>query len=434
MIDYSITNLYKNASWSVLYKVISAGLSFITVPLILHCLGTEKYGIWASVLSLASWIYYLDLGIGGGLRNKLTESLAEKDSIKARGYLNAAYLMLGIICTGVFFVGSLVICVFDAGGFLNGALKDENFNFILLATLLFSCINFTASLSNNIFYATQNASQVSLFNLLGQILFIMGLGLYSFLGVSELLWIAILEGSAQLLKNFFETIYAFRRYPFLRFSFSKITSNYSKGILSFGIQLFIMQIAALILNGTDNLIIMKYFGAEDVTAYSLCYKYFGLIQAFFVVIITPLYSAYTAAYTLQDARKIKKILRGSLRIYILFVVGLVISGILFPWFAKLWLQMDLAIPSDMIFLIGVYFVLLMFSHNFSTLVNGIGKITGTTVAVGLEAVLNVPLSIYLAVDCSMGVNGVILGSIAVMCIAVVVYPYIAIKEIRKMEG
>lgn len=434
MIDYSITNLYKNASWSVLYKVISAGLSFITVPLILHCLGTEKYGIWASVLSLVSWIYYLDLGIGGGLRNKLTESLAEKDLIKARGYLNAAYLMLGIICTGMLLVGSFIIYVFNVEEFLNCSLKDENFNLILLTALLFACINFTAALSNNIFYAAQNASQVSLFNLVGQILFVMGLGLYSVWGTHELLWIAILEGSAQLLKNFFETICAFRKYPFLRFSFSKITSNYSKGILVFGIQLFIMQIAALILNGTDNLIIMRYFGAEDVTIYSLCYKYFGLIQAFFVVIITPLYSAYTAAYTLRDARKIKKILQGSLRIYSLFVVGLVISGILFPWFAKLWLQMDLAIPYDMIFLIGFYFVLLMFSHNFSTLVNGIGKISGTTVAVGLEAVLNIPLSIYFAVDCSMGVNGVILGSIAVMCIAVITYPYLTIKAVRGMEN
>ena len=67
-ITYSSKKVFKNSALSVLYKGIGMVLSLISAPLILNCLGEEKYGVWVSLLSIVSWIYYLDLGIGNGLR------------------------------------------------------------------------------------------------------------------------------------------------------------------------------------------------------------------------------------------------------------------------------------------------------------------------------------------------------------------------------
>ncbi len=431
MIDYDFKNIYKNSILSAIYRMLSVGVSFITVPLLLHCLGTERYGIWASVLSLISWIYYLDLGIGGGLRNRLAESLVQKDIIKANGYLNTAYFMLGLLCIGIILIVIAILSFCDIKKWLNYSAYDENINLIILIALIFACVNFVAALANNIFYATQQAGQVSLFNLIGQILFAIGIVGYLFLGIHELLWVSILEGFSQLVKNVIETFSALKKFTFLRFSFESLSINYTKGVMVLGIQLFIMQIAALILNCTDNLIIAKYFGAENVAIYSICFKYFSIIESIFVSLITPLYSAYTAAYVDRNIKKIRQMLYKSLYLYLGFIGVTLLGVILFPWCIKFWLQMNLAIPYELIFLIGGYFLLLMFIHNFSVIVNGTGKIRETTVAVAIEAIINVPISIYLAVNCQFGVNGVILGSIIALCISAILYPYITLKILRE---
>lgn len=432
-LDYSNKSLYKNAIISALWKILAMVISFVSVPLLLRCVGVEKYGIWVTLLSVVSWIYYLDLGIGGGLRNKLAESLACDDFSRAREYLNASYLLLGAICL-LFVLGTgFLLLSADIGNLICYESIDENLNLVLFLALFFACVNFVMSLVNNIWYAEQQASLVGFFNLIGQAFWAIGIVLCLWLNASMLWIVAIVEGMAQLLKNILASLAAFAKYPVLRFTFGRIDRFCANGILLLGGQLFFMQIAALILNGTDNLIIMRYFGADDVTAYSLCYKYFGIIQAFFVVLITPLYSAYTVAYTKRDILWIKQTLRKSICFYGLFLLFICIAGLLCPYFMKFWTQTDIYIPPNLIFLIAVYFVLLMFSHNFSTLVNGVGRVTETTIAVGVEAVLNVPLSIFLAVYCDMGVDGVILGSIGVMCISVIIYPYVTWKIIKEME-
>ena len=50
-------------------------------------LGDEKYGIWATILSFISWIYYCDLGIGNGLRNKLASTIVIGDKEASKKYL-----------------------------------------------------------------------------------------------------------------------------------------------------------------------------------------------------------------------------------------------------------------------------------------------------------------------------------------------------------
>ena len=107
--------------------------------------------------------------------------------------------------------------------------------------------------------------------------------------------------------------------------------------------------------------------------------------------------------------------------------------LIFKPFAHIWLQRDLKFDTKLIFLTTLYYLMLMFSHNFSTFVNGIGVVNETTIAVVIQAILNIPCSVFFAINCGMGVNGIIMGSILCMCIVNVVYPYITIREFRKMK-
>ena len=129
-ITYSSKKVFKNSALSVLYKGIGMVLSLISAPLILNCLGEEKYGVWVSLLSIVSWIYYLDLGIGNGLRIRLSESLAEKKKEKAQKYISVSYAILSTISFVAFIVVAFFLKIIDLKSVLNihGDI-NENINY-----------------------------------------------------------------------------------------------------------------------------------------------------------------------------------------------------------------------------------------------------------------------------------------------------------------
>lgn len=432
-VNYGRKTIYRNSIMSVVYKFASMTLSLISTPFILECLGEEKYGIWATLLSLISWIYYFDLGIGNGLRNSLAASIAKNDVETSRKYLSVSYVILSALSGGMFIVVVIAFQFIDVGNLLKIELLDENVNTILIYALLFACINFVASLANNVLYALQKASAVIFFNTVAQIIFILSMIIYLATGIKLLLMVAVAEGATQLLKNIIESIYVYGKNPQLRFSFKKVDYSYANGIMSFGLQMFVMQLAALILNATDNFIITRFIGAAYVTPYNMCYKYFNMINGVFVVLITPLISAYTAAYAKKDIKWIHKTLWRSLYLYFIFLAGLIVASLIFKPFAKEWLQKELLYQQGLIFLVGLYFAMLMFTHVFSSLLVGLRSVKETTIAMIAGAIVNIPISILLVTKCGMGVNGVILGSVASMAIAVVVFPLKGIGVMKKLK-
>ena len=72
----------------MLMKPVSMVLNLIYTPLVLGYLGDIKYGIWAIILNIISWINYFDVGIGNGLRNKLSEKISLNDHEGANKYVH----------------------------------------------------------------------------------------------------------------------------------------------------------------------------------------------------------------------------------------------------------------------------------------------------------------------------------------------------------
>lgn len=423
----------KNAIASVLFKGIEYLLSFFTTPILLSCLGNYKYGVYTTALSFVSWIYYFDFGIGSGLRNKVSESIIGDDYETAHSCVNVAYVLVSIISIIAFLIILGVSTFFNFDAILNAHLTDENLNFILVIACLLACINFVLTLATNILYSLQKTALVSGLGIFSKALMVMALLMFKYFNQKTMLAVVILEGVAQLVKNIMALLGVKKSNKKLMPDFKNIDFKYSKSILGFGVQIFFMQIAALVLNSTDNIIIMRCFGATDVTSYSMCHKYFLIINTFYVAAIGPLWTTYTNAYTLKDVGYIKKIMKKALIFYGLTLGGIVVSVLLFKWFMKIYLGKELYYQSGIIVLVGIYYALLIFSHNFSAFVHGISKVKITTIACIIGAIGNIPVSIFLAINMKMRLNGVILGSIISLIITTSAYIYTTFKEIKKLE-
>ena len=432
-INYGSKNLKNNSTLSIVTKFISMGLSFIASPIILRCLGDEKYGVWTSLLGIVSWIYYFDLGLGGGLQNKLSTSLAQNRNDDAKKYVGTAYASLSVISFTGFVIGVILFLIIDIPGTFHYDTIGENVTLVLTVALFFACVNFVAKLVDNILYATQKAGYVGMFGLVTQILWIGVLVLYLITGNSHLLWFAIAQGAVNLIKNIIETLYIRIRFPQFKGAFRMIEKSYAKDIMNFGILLFINNIGSLILNTTDNLVISRYFGAADVTPYSFCQKFFSYIQAIFVAAVTPYYAAYTAAYAQNNTEWIVRTLKKLWKVWGLFTAFSLIGIFIFKPFSEIWLQKELNYQEGLIPLFAGYYILLMFGHTVSSFVNATYQTKKIVIPSLISAIINIPVSIWLSVNAGMGLNGVVLGSIVSMVIAIGCTVYVVFTSLVKIK-
>ena len=69
----------KNIIASFLIRGIDALIYLLLVPITLGYLNPYEYGVWLTLNSILVWFNSFDIGLGNGLRNKLTIALAEND-------------------------------------------------------------------------------------------------------------------------------------------------------------------------------------------------------------------------------------------------------------------------------------------------------------------------------------------------------------------
>ena len=164
-------NFLPNVSLSVLYKVINMCIVFTTIPLLLNYLEKELYGIWVTIFSLVNIVFFVDGGIGNGLKTKLTEALSLKDFKLAKTYISTAYISIIFIAVIILIIGTLLIFNLNLKDLFNSSvLSNREIQNILFITLILIIAGFVLNLYRSFYYASQQTSKVELSLLIYQIL------------------------------------------------------------------------------------------------------------------------------------------------------------------------------------------------------------------------------------------------------------------------
>lgn len=426
--------IVSNIGISMLMKPISMLLGMVYTPIALAFLGDEKYGVWTIILNIVSWINYFDIGIGNGLRNKLTEAIATNDTRSAKTYVSTAYA--GTIGISVIFciLITAVWNIFGLSSFFRLDTGDENANLIVFISVLFVCINFVVSLSRTSAYAIQQPGIISVAGVIGQALQIGAVFLISKLLFNQsLMAIALIYGVVSIADSIIVHLAVTRKREYLRPKLSEADRRHMKALLTLGAGFFLMQISTLVLNTTDNLLISNMYGSAEVTPYSMVYKVFYMLVQIHGIIIMPMWSAYTEAAVQRNMAWIRKTMRRINLITLLFATGAVIGIFVFEPLAAIWLGKRLEYGTTLIVIVAVYMIIQMFSNNYSSLLCGVGHIKVSTIISAVGAILNIPLSILFARTCGMRLSGVILGSLSVMMISFIVLPVVSYRWLKEKE-
>jgi O-antigen/teichoic acid export membrane protein len=404
--------ILKNILWSVGLKGVNALISFIIVPLYLSLLTELAFGIWLTVSAVLQWFNFFDLGIGNGLRNKLAEALAQKNYQLGRIYVSTTYALVSVIAVGMF------ILFFGANFFFTWAnvfeapadlASDVNGMVIILFCLFIP--QFVAQLIKMVVTADQRPALSNLMNTMVNVLQLTAVFLLSQYGRGSLENLAWAIAGINLFIPIVASVYLFSdRYRELRPSFSHVDLKYSNSLLGLGATFFLLQGAALVVFMTDNLIITKVLGPEEVPAYNISYRYFNLAMVFFSLVTTPFWSAFTDAFVKEDFHWIKKMLKRLFLLWMAMAIGVVLLIFMAPYVYHFWIGDTIKIPSALNWAMGAWVILSALLSIFGTFLSGVGKLRVSLFHAGFVIIINIPLSIWLAQYSMLGSAGVILAS------------------------
>lgn len=403
----------KNIAGSVLIKGWSCIVQLLLVPVTLGCLNQYEYGIWLTISSILLWVDQFDIGLGNGLRNKLAEAIARNELERARCLVSTTFVMLILIVVPILLISLWFVYNFDLNAFLN---IDEtyvsNIRDVLVVSVSLVGATFIFKFIGNVYLALQLPAINNLLVVAGQTLSLVGIFILSLSGREvSLLEIACVYTVSPLLVYVASYPLTFTRYKYLRPSLCLFDKKELDGLFSLGIKFFFVQIAGLVIFATSNILISRLLSPADVTPYQISYKYFSLTIMLFTLIAAPLWSATTDAYTKGDWEWIKRMMNKMKKVMIAFFVLLgvmfAVSGLVY----HVWIGNEVEISYMLSFLMALYMALLIFSTCYSNILFGIGKIRVITVVTVLEAVVYIPLAIFLGYK--VGLYGIVIALILV---------------------
>lgn len=406
--------VWNNILGSGVLKVINIIITLLVVPMTIDYISADKYGIWLTLSSIIAWVSYFDFGLGHGFRNKFTEALARNDFDLARQLVSTTYTCLSII----FFVILIVILsinrILNWGEILNISqdYNSELTNVFALLAICF-CSNCVVNTFNMLLIANQQTAKASLIQTATQIAGLVGITIVTHVTSSSLLWLAIVYSLIPSILLIFISIYAFifTKYSRYRPSFKLFRKNLVKYIVGLGGKFFIIMLSTLIIFQCINLIITRLLGPLEVTQYNIAYKYFNVTYMAFVIILTPVWTAFTDAYVKRDISWMKRMMRKmeyvSLGMSIIVILMMLCSKFVF----KLWIGNNVNISNTTVFMVGLFIMSLNTANTYMFLINGVGKVQLQMYIYIFFAVFSIPLMIIWGRE--YGIIGIILPS----CIA-----------------
>lgn len=411
-ITNSIKNKYKSNSKLVknviaAFVIKGAGflINIVSLPLYINYFENKSaLGIWFTMLVLVGWILSFDIGVGNGLRNKLTIALVNQDYEEGKRLISSSYGVMGGL-TLVLAVIIAIICSFvNWNSLLNidTSIIDSNTLSNSIAIMMISLLwCFFSQIVRGQIYALQLSSvnnflQMSTNVLMVAILFILPKNVDIAIKFTTL---SIVYAIIVNLPNTIATI-IIHKYTILKKcspSFCYITIKATKAVVGLGFLFFIAQILYMIISVTNEVFISSCFNPKYCVDYQIYFRLFSLLGTLIMLALTPLWSEITKAYAEKRYIWIYKLNNYLSLVAIVTVAVQCVMLIVLQPVINLWLGKD-AILVDYFtaFYFLMYSVEMIWISVQSTIVAGIGKLKTQLILYSIAVTIKIVLILWIS--------------------------------------
>lgn len=298
-----------SASASFAARGLSILTGLISVPLTLHYLGPERYGVLMTITSGIILMAFADLGLGNGVVNAISQADGAKDRWRAEVAVSSAFFMLSgiailIVVAFLLTPHSAWLTLFNIRSAL--AIKDIQST---VAVIVFSfAISLPFGVSQRVQIGFQEGYNNNLWQMGGSVLGLIGL-LIAIHFRASLPWLVLSIAGAPacaLLCNF---AYQFGwARPWLRPRIASFRWSKCHELLRSGLVFCSITVFALLGTNSDNIIIAHSCGSVAVAEYSVVQKLFSVLYMIHYI-AGPLWPAFSEAHARGDIRWMKSAFR-----------------------------------------------------------------------------------------------------------------------------
>jgi O-antigen/teichoic acid export membrane protein len=381
------------AAASLIQKALTIVISFVSVPLTVHYLGPERYGVWLTISSLLVWMAMTDFGLSGNaLVNVLSEAHGRDDRQAAREYASstvwaliavAAFLAIVTIASFPFIPWSSVFRV--------STVPVHELSLACALTLAFFIIGLPLSVQYSIYSAYQDGFLSNAWGIAMNVSTLVALVIVTRFhgGLPQL--VLALSGTRAFLGLISVYYVFFKRYRWLLPVPSAVRWHCVRRLFKLGAKYFMIQLGALGIYQSQPMIITQLLGPAKVMIFVVAQKIITLPMDVIYMVTAPLIPAFGEA----KARNHWKWIHGAYRnatlaslaagVPVMVAIALVAKPLIRVWAGPA------AVPdTSLILWLSLYNLI------------GVALMAGGQLLVGLERLNGFTLSIIL---CSLGSIG-----------------------------
>lgn len=402
------SNSIKNSLTILIGNMISYIMGFIAQALFIYILNIEYLGLNGLFTNVLSMLSIFELGIGSAIVFNLYKPIAENDKLKIAKLMNFYKKTYNIIALLIFSCG-LVILPFITF-FVGEVTVDVNIYLIYFLFLVSTSVSYLIVYKRNIIEANQQKYIINIIHSLYLIILNIAQLIILYLTKNYYAYL-IVKIVCQLLENIIVTAVANKKYPYLnKYKKEKLDEATSKDIFKRVKALIFHKVGGIVVLGTDNILISKFFGVATVGLYTNYNTIITAVNTIFSQVITSTTASVgnLAVENNSDKMYITFKKMRFLNFYISCFTSVCILLVIQP-FITLWIGSDYLINFITVILLVFNYFQSVQRTVYSTFKDAAGIWIEDKFVPLLESLLNIVFSILFIKIC--GLPGVFIGTL-----------------------
>lgn len=406
--------------------------SLVTVPLTLHYLGLERYGMWMTISSTIAMFSFADLGIGNGLLNAVSEAHGRGDRESAANYVSSAFFAL-IVVAGVVGLAFALAYPYVPWARIFNVTSPKAIAEAGPAVAVF-VVSFLISMPLGVVQRVRMGYQEGFIDSIWATAGSLGAFACVVLAVrmrAGLPWLVFAMATVPAFVQLVNAGVLFgSHYPWLRPRPGLVHRAAVSRVMRMGGYFFVLQVAAAVAYQSDSLVLAQILGPESVTRYAVPMKLFQLTPMLLGFAYAALWPAYGESISRGDVGWARATLKRSLNFGL--GIALPLSAFLIVFgkpIITLWVGPAVAPTYLVLFAMGTWAVMGAIGGSVSSFLNGAGVLRFQAITAILMMIANIAFSI--ALTRVIGLSGVVWGSVLSQLVFVLFPTWLYIRYLFK---
>lgn len=424
-------NVFRNATFGMLYKVVTLLLPFVTRTLLLFLIGVSSAGISTLFSSILSFLSLAELGFGSAVVYSMYKPIAENDIKTVSALLKFYKKLYRIIGAVILVLGIAIMPLLPK--LMNGeAPEGINIYYLYLIYLLNTVISyFAAGYMQSLLVAHQRADikdkiaiVVTLFVRVAEIAVIVL--------VKDLYAYALVAVLGTVLTNILTAVLTKKMYPDITCK-GQITKEQKDSIIKKISGLLGTKLNAIIIHQADTLVVSAFFGLTVLAKYGNYYYVLNAVSGFIMFFFSAMTPSVGNKIVTSEKAEVKQTFR-KISFINDWIVGFCAICLLclYQPFIELWVGKKLMLPFEICVLMALYLYVYEIQRTILVFKDAAGLWYEDRLRPYVSMIFNVVVNIILVQV--IGLSGVVISTILAFAISIPWCNYTVFKHLFKEKA